>query len=172
MNKIGISLGNICKSAEYGVSNNLRKRKNEGYNTCPFDLMVSNYKGVIDCISTDFIYFYDLEYIILEKETNIIKNTKYNFGFNHESPDHANLYLHENWKEGNYHFVNNNFKHFIDRYKQRIKSFINYLNDSNNYIIFIIQFYYDIIPNDDLNELRNVLKIKYPNLKYEIKIIK
>lgn len=122
MNKICISLGNVCYSAQYAVKNNLRKTKNEGYNTCPFDLMVSNYKGIIDCINNDFKYFYDLNYIILENETNLIKNTKYDFCFNHESPDHANLYLHENWKEGNYHFVNNNFKNFIDRYKKRIES--------------------------------------------------
>lgn len=48
---------------------------------------------------------------------------------------------------------------------------MNYLNDQNNYIIFIIQFHYDINPNDNLIELRNVLSFKYPNLKYEIKII-
>ena len=46
---IGISLGNVCNSAEFAVANNLRKRKEEGYNTCPFDLMVSNYKGSNKC---------------------------------------------------------------------------------------------------------------------------
>ena len=171
MNNIGISLGLICKSAVWGVENNYRSNKDNDYKTCPFDLMVSNYKGVIDCIYTDFHYFCHPDHITLIHETNLIVNTKYNFGFNHESPDHAGLYLSENWPEGNFHFVNNNFKHFIDRYQRRIQSFINYLNDPNNYIIFIIQFHYDVNPNDDLFELRTALAIKYPYLKYEIKVI-
>lgn len=43
MSKIGISLGNICFSAVWAVQNGLRKTKAEGYKTCPFDLMISNY---------------------------------------------------------------------------------------------------------------------------------
>jgi len=170
MNYIGISLGNVCFSAEWAVQNKLRKRKEEGYHTCPFDLMVSNYKGIIKCIEDDFKFFCDINYI--ELRGNLIYNTYYNFGFNHESPYHADIYIHEKWPEGANHFVNNNFKHFIKRYNRRIKSFIDYLKDPNNYIIFIIQFAYDSPPIDEnLLELRKALSIKYPNLKYEIKIL-
>lgn len=169
MNIIGISLGNVCYSAEWGVQNNIRKRKNEGYNTCPFDLMVSNYNGVIKCIKEDFKHFCDPNYLICNKEG--IFNIYYNFGFNHESPYEKDLYLHENWPEGKNHFINNNYFHFINRYNERIKSFNNYLNDTNNYIVFIIQFAYDNNPNDNCIELRNVLYEKYPNLKYEIRVI-
>jgi hypothetical protein len=169
MNKVGISLGNICYSSEWGVQNKIRKTRLQGYKTCPFDLMVSNYRGVIECIKNDFEDFCNPQYLVLTNDT--LLNTKYNFSFNHEMPGHANLYLHENWPEGKNHFINNNFCHFIERYNKRINSFCNYLNDPNNYIIFIIQFYYDTNPNNDCQELRNVLREKYPDLKYEIKII-
>ena len=166
MEYVAISLGNTCYSAQWGLEKNLRKSKENGYRTCPFDLMVSNYKGVIECIKTDFLDFTNPKFLILN-QTGIF-NTKYNFGFNHESPGHADLYLHENWPEGTNHFIHNNYKHFIDRYNRRIESFINYLRDPKNHIIFIIQFTNEINPNNNFYELRDVLKEKYPNLKYEI----
>jgi len=168
--KIGISLGNVCYSAQYGVENKLRETKKNGYNTCPFDLMISNYNGVIECIKNDFQYFCDPEYLMLTQHLDVI-NSKYNFIFNHETPGHADLYLHENWPEGTNHFINNNFKHFIDRYQHRIQSFRNYLNDTNNEIVFIIQFKLKKNPNDDCVELREVLKTQYPNLNYSIIIL-
>ncbi len=170
MKFIGISLGDVCYAAEWAVENGLRKRKQDGYKTCPFDLMVSNYTGVIKCIEDDFKYFCDTNY--LQLNDNIIYNTYYNFGFNHESPYHCDIYLHENWPEGANHFVNNNYLHFIQRYNRRIQSFRNYLNDPDNCITFIIYFGYDGTPKDrKLLELREALSIKYPNLKYKIKIL-
>ena len=82
MNCVGISLGNVCYSAEWAVHNKYRKRKEEGYNTCPFDLMVSNYKGIVKCIKEDFKYFCDTNYLSLQN--NLIFNKYYKFGFNHE----------------------------------------------------------------------------------------
>jgi len=169
MNKVGISLGNVCYSAEWGIENNIRKKRSEGYNTCPFDLMVSNYKGLVECINNDFEDFCNPNYLHLNKEG--LFNTRYNFGFNHEMPGHADLYLHENWPEGPNHFINNNYHHFINRYNKRIQEFRNYLNDPNNYIIFIIQFVYDTNPNNNCQELRDALREKYGHLKYEIRII-
>ena len=147
MNSVGISLGNVCYSAEWAVHNGLRKRKEDGYNTCPFDLMVSNYKGIIKCIEDDFKYFCDTKYIKLHN--NLIYNSYYNFGFNHESPYHADLYIHEKWPEGANHFVNNNYLHFIERYEKRIQSFRNYLNNPYNSITFIIQFSNETSPVDE-----------------------
>jgi hypothetical protein len=166
---IGISLGNVCYSAEWAVHNGYRKRKEDGYNTCPFDLMVSNYKGIVKCIKEDFKYFCDTNYLSLNN--NMIHNTYYNFGFNHESPYHADIYLHENWPEGPNHFVNNEYTNFIKRYDKRIQSFRNYLNNPNNKITFIIHFAYDSPVEDDFLELREVLAEKYPKLKYRIKVI-
>ncbi len=47
MKQIFISLGLNCSSAIYGVNNNLRNTKKDGYKTCPFDLMLSSYNGII-----------------------------------------------------------------------------------------------------------------------------
>jgi hypothetical protein len=166
MENVAISLGNTCSSAQWALEKKLRKSKENGYLTCPFDLMVSNYKGVVECIKTDFLDFTNPKFLVLN--SNGIFNVKYNFGFNHESPGHANLYLHENWPEGTNHFVNNNYKHFIDRYNKRIESFINYLKNPNNFIIFVLEFNNEKNPNNGFYELREVLKVKYPNLKYVI----
>ena len=54
MGEEGISLGQNCHSAIVGVSMGLRKTKQNGYKTCPFDEMVTNYKGIIECIKDDF----------------------------------------------------------------------------------------------------------------------
>jgi hypothetical protein len=44
----GISLGWNCSSAVYGVSSGIRNTKQNGYKTCPFDGMITNYKGIVD----------------------------------------------------------------------------------------------------------------------------
>ena len=169
--KIGISLGNICESAIYGTLNNLKPTKINGYNTCPFDLCVSNLKGIIDCLNTNFIDFCNPIYLKYDPGSNILRNEKYNFGFNHESPYHANIYIKENWKEGANHFINNNYINFIQRYEKRIYNLHTYCNGSH-YVIFILQFQYDINTPELMNELNSAIKKRYPNLKYEIKIIK
>jgi hypothetical protein len=57
MNKIGISLGMKCDSAVWGVENNIRSTKANGYKTCPFDEIISNLPGIIQCLRDDFKYF-------------------------------------------------------------------------------------------------------------------
>ena len=42
---VGISLGWNCSLAMWAVENGLRKTKDNGYLTCPFDLMATNFKG-------------------------------------------------------------------------------------------------------------------------------
>jgi hypothetical protein len=173
MNRVGISLGNACASAIWGKNMSIRKSKEEGYNTCPFDLMLSNYKGICKCIREDFTNFINPDYLVLKTNPapDCIINTYYNFGFNHETPYHADLYKSEKWSEGPNHFMNNNYANFIKRYATRINNFKNYLEDSTNSITFILQFKNEENPNDDCIELRNVLKNKYPSLNYEIIII-
>jgi hypothetical protein len=171
MTAIGISLGFTCDSAVWGVEQGLREKKENGYKTCPFDEMLSNYPGLIECLKDDFKYFCDTDYLTMIETTSgpFIYNTKYKFAFNHESPGHDDLYLTQKWAEGKNHFINNNYTHFIERYTNRIKSFREYLSNPNNYISFILQRYntYQI----DLNDLRNVLKEHYPNLRYYIHIL-
>ena len=171
MNAIGISLGFTCDSAVWGIEKGIREKKINGYKTGPFDEMLSNYPGLIECLKDDFKYFCDPDYLTTIETTDgiFIYNTRYKFAFNHESPDHDDLYLKQNWAEGKNHFINNNFAHFITRYNTRIKSFRDYLSDPNNYISFILQRYNTY--QGDLDELRNVLKYYYPHLKYYIHLL-
>jgi hypothetical protein len=172
MDKIPISLGFLCESAIHRKYFYNISKENE-YLTCPFDIMMSNYKGVIECIKNDFIDFCNPDYIELKKIYNKdnelwIYNKKYNFLFNHESPGHANIYIEENWPEGINHFVNNNFENFVMKYQKKINNFINYLN-SGKHIIFMIYRYNNTLEN--LSELDNVIKTKYPNLSYEFDLL-
>jgi hypothetical protein len=173
MNNIGISLGWNCHSAIWSVNNNIRKHKATGYNTCPFDIMVTNYKGLINCLNDDFKFLYNENYLELIKETKeneySIYNTKYNFIFNHESPGHADLYISEKWQEGINHFTNNNFKNLKDRYSKRIDNFRSYLSDPNNYITFVITSFEKT--DDDILDLKLAIEKHYPTLKYKIIIL-
>jgi hypothetical protein len=172
LNSIGISLGWNCHSAMWAVANGLRKRKEDGYKTCPFDIMVTNYVGICECIKDDFKYLCDenyLELIPVSDTEHTIYNNKYNFGFNHESPGHANLYITERWEHGINHFVINNYEHLKKRYLDRVNNFREYLSDRNNLIHFIITTWEK--KEDDLNDLKDVLKMKYPNLRYKFTIL-
>jgi hypothetical protein len=177
---VGISLGWKCSSASYGVDHGYRKRKADGYKTCPFDMMLNNYEGLVQCINDDFLYFCDTNYLELKKmgddtvwkgET-FIYNNKYKFIFNHESPGHANLYKTEQWTEGINHFISDNYKNFITRYSARINNFRNYISDaikSGNKIIFILDRFKPSVANTIA--LHTVLHDKYPTLNFEIKFI-
>ena len=63
MNCVGISLGNVCYSAEWAVHNGLRKRKEDGYNTCPLIIMVL--LNVLKMILNIFVIQNILNYIII-----------------------------------------------------------------------------------------------------------
>jgi len=180
--KIGISLGWNCSSAIYGVQNNIREKKENGYKTCPFDEMISNYKGMIQCIEDDFVYFTDPQYLEVKQIppglpyidyndycNEIIVNTKYNFVFNHESPGHPFLPTTQNWQHGKYHYCIENYKYFIERYKRRIEKFRSYLNDPNNIITFILSRYNTT--QNDISELHNVVQKKYPTVEYSVIIL-
>ncbi len=171
VSRIGISLGWSCYSALFGVNNGIRARKKDGYNTCPFDKIISNFDGIVECIKDDFAHFTDEKYLHLNTtnpEDPCIMNLKYRFGFNHESPGHANLYLTEQWPEGINHFICDHYKNFKARYENRINNFRNYLSDPNNHITFIITSWDKT--EEDMKPLRDVLAIRYPNLSYEFVI--
>lgn len=174
----GISLGWNCSPAQDGIELGLRKIKEQGYQTGPFDMMVSNYIGLCQCIEDDFKYFCDTDYLELRKgpkaslhfpnqndEEFWIYNTRYNFIFNHEAPGHGNLYLAEGWVGGINHFVENNFENFVARYNRRIDNFRRYLNESD-YINFIMNRY-----NSIPYEIVDIIKVKYPNLKFKVNTI-
>jgi hypothetical protein len=178
--KTSISLGWDCGPAIYGVDNKLRLRKSEGYKTCPFDMMISNYKGVIECINDDFKYFCSPEYLkvvkIIDKYNHlnlplgstILVNTKYNFVMNHESSGHGDLWISENWPKGKFHYEMNNFEEFIKRYERRIENFRYYMNNCYE-VTFLIS---KINNTSETNlELDNVIRNKYPNTQINFKFL-
>lgn len=171
----GLSLGWNCYSAVEGVSKNLRNKKQDGYKTCPFDEMITNYNGVIECIKDDFKYLCDSSYleiiqiprnsIHLQEGDKVIYNNKYKFIFNHESPGHADLYIYQNWEKGINHYILNDFEELKKRYERRIQNMKELLN-SGKFINFLLNR-----PNTIKNELdkfKNVINEMYPNLKYNI----
>jgi len=177
----GVSLGWNCHSAMTGVALGLRNTKENGYKTCPFDEMITNYSGLIDCINDDFEYLCNTEYLELIKipkeskwlNTNgdgdvMIYHTKYKFIFNHESPGHANLFVSQNWKKGINHYVMNDYEEFINRYNRRIKNIKELLNSSNQ-ITFILTR-----PNTemhDISALTDTIKNKYPSLTFSVHLL-
>ena len=170
LENIGLSLGNICESAVYGTLNGLKPKKIDGYKTCPFDLCISNVNGIIECLNTDFKDFCNPKYLKHDTDTQLIRHTLYHFSFNHEAPFHADIYLKEKWTDGPYHFTNNNFKKFCERYYSRIHNLHNYCN-GKYFVTFILQFQYDIYSDEIINKLNEAIKKRYPNLQYKIKLI-
>lgn len=170
----GISLGYNCKAASIAIDNGWRSRKQDGYKTCPFDMCITPFESIIHCIEDDFKDFVNPTYLRVqnvpsnilhsEKDEELIYNTKYNIVFLHESPGHAELYAKENWPNGKYHFVDNNWEYFCERYSKRIENFYEYIS-SNNTVYFVIS------SNDDLIELDRLLRRKFPNLKFVIQTI-
>ena len=138
---IYISLGWNCSPAIMR-KNNFKQSKLNGYNTCPFDLCVTPYQSLVDCLKTDFSNFFNLRI-----ENGIIMN-EYNMWFNHEAPREL--------------YSNNNFDGFKKRYEKRIENFKTYLN-SNNEICFIHSD-----PFNSSNEICEIIKTTYPNLKFKI----
>ena len=174
----GVSIGWNCNSATAGVSLGFRKTKANGYKTCPFDEMITNFDGIIECINDDFKYLCDsnyLEIIQISPESTflnthkdgdrVIYNTKYKFIFNHESPGHADLYKSQEWKNGINHFVLNDFEELKTRYNRRINNFKELVN-SGNFIKFILTR--PDTKETDLDILKSTIHKKYPNLNFDI----
>jgi hypothetical protein len=64
MKHVGISLGANCGAAARGKFFGVRASKEQGYKTCPFDLILSNYPGLLKCLREDFKNFSDFDCII------------------------------------------------------------------------------------------------------------
>jgi hypothetical protein len=177
----GVSLGWNCDSAIIGVSTGLRKTKQDGYKTCPFDEMITNYKGMIDCINDNFEYLCDKKYLELIKipkeskwlNTNgdgdiMIYHKKYKFIFNHESPGHANLFNSQKWANGINHYIINEYEEFINRYKRRITNIKELLSSGKN-ITFILTR--PITGTCHISELSDVIRHKYPFLTFKFVLL-
>ena len=134
-----ISLGWNCSPA-IRRKNEFKQEKKNGYLTQPFDLCVTPYIGLCECLKDDFSRFFNLRI-----ENHITMNA-YNMWFNHETEFHQK----------------NNFEEFKRRYENRINSFRKYLI-SGEEICFIHSN-----PLEDSTELCKILETKYPDLIFKI----
>jgi len=179
-----ISLGQNCASVTHYVKNKIMKKKNEGRLSCPFDLMITSYTGLCKLFNSSFedmlkdISVYDNihnikykdKYLFYSKSLNkpynndLICNKKLGLYFNHESPGNPILYKTEKWAS-KYLFTENNFKKFYNRYNDRINNLKKYINSAikNNTIIYFI-----LNTNVTPFKLVNIIKNKYPTLKFKI----
>jgi hypothetical protein len=168
MPQIAISLGWNCYPAIRGVELGLRARKINGYNTCPFDEALTNYDGVVACITNDFSDFFNLSIKDIPLTAkyctgdSLIWNQSYKFLFNHESPGHANLWSTQQWPGGKYHYISDDYKNFRERYVRRIQHFREYIFSGEN-IQFLISY-----PSPNLINLHTALQEQYPDLTYSI----
>lgn len=170
MTPIGVSFGWNCSSASWAAAAGFRGIRSSGYQTCPFDEMLTNYAGVVECIRSDFEGFVDPANLVLKQITAsapycagdaLVYNTQYRFLFNHESPGHADLYLHQGWLGGKEHYIANNWHAFRERYTRRIENFRKYMT-SGAPIVCILT--YPFPPT----ELEDALRTAYPNTHFTI----
>lgn len=181
-----ISIGQNCASVTSFVKNGVMKNKKNGRKTCFFDLMISSYYGICKIIENNFFdIFEDLEIIdnIKNKKyknrnnclffsygnnkpynNKLIVNKKYAFWFNHESEGNYMLFSKEKWSSIDF-FTKNNLEQFKIRYKKRIENFKNIINDciiNNKELFFVLNTYVTPL------KLSEIIKKKYPNLKFKI----
>lgn len=171
MQTVGISLGWNCYTAYRGVDWGYRTRKAQGYKTCPFDEMVTNYEGIVECINDKLDLLTDTSYIrvirlppdaIHNPNDNLIHHSKYKFWFNHESPGHANLYLTQNWPGGKEHYIANNYEKFRERYNRRVENMKRYCTSGERVNFLITRF------DAPMPELHDAISHTWPNLSYSI----
>jgi hypothetical protein len=166
---VGISLGWNCYTTTRGTSLGLRSTKKDGYNTCPFDLMVCNYPGVIQCLYDNFKDFTNPEWFALVPDATsnnepTIVNKKYNFVHNHESPSiiHSPYKMYIHTEEDKNFYISNNFEKLIEQLNRRVQNFRHYIA-SGEHINFLITDF-----DHNLTELHTCIQTMYPTLNYTI----
>jgi hypothetical protein len=165
-----ISLGINCLPREY-IYKKYNLTKKNGYKSCPFDLCQTPITSLINCIETDFNFFFtDLKFIPginadgdRSKAGPGLLNITNSYGmvFNHEGSTHSHLFL--TGKNDDEFYIKNNYSEFKKRYCNRINNFYYYLKTYKN-IIFIINTSDKI----KLSELLILLEKKYYNNNIKI----
>ena len=167
MSKVYISIGPNCNPRIY-LKNSFNYSKLTGYKSCPFDLCITQYSSLYDCIETDFKLFFDNLKIIpwgnaegkrLHYDNPHAITNKYGMIFNHEGSSHSHLF--NNGKHDDEYYTRDDFKIFKERYSNRILNFRNYLNEYCE-IIFV----YSEDNGYDIYKLSDLLYKIYPNKKF------
>ena len=154
-----VSLGSDCLPRTVATIWGLKPRKYSGELSCPFDLALHPYPGVVEAIKNDFANYLTPAHLTthsIEKgydsseKFSCIKNSYYNCTFSHERGDR---------------FYENNFNQFIEVYRQRIANFYHYLNSTP--VLFLV--YSDC--SIDINNLVEVIAQKFPQLKFKVMLV-
>jgi hypothetical protein len=147
----------------------LNLTQKNGYKTCPFDLCITSFEALYNCINTDFKHFFEnLHTIAGENATGdrskcgvglLNITNSYGMIFNHEGSTHSHLF--KEGKNDDFFYIRNDFQKFKERYSLRIKNFFNYIEE-NNEIIFIYSLYPGICEQRDLGKIKELVLKKYP----------
>lgn len=175
MSIIYISIGCQCSPRIY-IKDVLHLSKTQGYNSCPFDLCITPYTALYECLRTDFQFFFeDLHLVPGENAAGDrpqcgsglenIKN-KYGMTFNHESPTHSHLF--HTGTNDDLFYIRDGFLEFKKRYTERIANFHKYIEE-NDEIILLHRFHNDICIVADLEAICNILRERYPSKRFTYK---
>jgi len=169
MKKISISLGYNC-DPRINIKNTLMSKK-DGYKTCPFDLCITPFHSLCECIETDFRYFLDDLRLIPggnadgdrtncgEGKQNITNH--YNMIFNHEGSTHSHLF--NEGKNDDLFYIRNDFEEFKKRYSKRIENYNKYISECDDITFLYKKDPYDDDASFDYEKLFTLLKKKYNN---------
>lgn len=163
-----ISIGCQCDPRIY-IKKLLNLTHDNGYKSCPFDLCITPFESLCNCIETDFKFFFDNLHTIpgekadgdRSKCSDVLLNIKNYYGmtFNHEGSTHSHLF--KEGKNDDQFYIRDDFKKFKERYSLRINNFLNYIEE-NNEIIFIHSLHKDICTERDLDKISDIFSKKYP----------
>jgi hypothetical protein len=166
---IYISIGCECSPRIY-IKHKLNITNHNGYKTCPFDLCITPFQSLYNCIKTDFEFFFDNLHTIpcgsnadgdrSKCGDGLLNITNY-YGivFNHEGSTHSHLF--KEGKNDDDFYIRDDFKKFRERYSARIKNFLNYIEE-NNEITFIHRLHPGICEKIDIDKLSELFSKKYP----------
>lgn len=159
--RVYISLGWNCYPRMIAVGHMNERKSEDGYKTCPFDLMASYYPSLCNLFEHNLDDIHDTNNLFVS-DIGRITNKVYGFGHNHDSPNHYGLFgTSENWESPDY-YVKNNFEKFKERYVRRVNNLREYLNSGKEIVFFINR--YNSVPI----EIEEIISRKYPTLNFKI----
>jgi len=172
MTIIYISIGCQCSPRIY-IKNALQLSKKQGYDSCPFDLCMTPYQALYDCLQTDFQHFFDDLHLVegdnadgdrshCGRGLENIRN-KYGMTFNHEGSTHSHLF--SNGTNDDLFYIRDDFLEFKKRYTTRIANFHKYIEE-NEEIILIHSLFPGICEVADLEAICNILRERYPTKQF------
>ena len=177
---IFISIGNNCNSRLF-LKNKLKITRENGYKTCPFDLCITSFESLYNCIETDFQYFFDNLHLIYGTNAKGLRDSScgkgekdltnsYKMIFNHESTTHSHLF--KEGKNDDEYYIKNNFEEFKKRYIQRINNFKNYIIENDKITLIYHNNKKNLkLQNKKLQKLLNLFHEKYINKIFYLMII-